>query len=213
VIDSLRGSVVDGTFTSGTRLIERDLCERTGVSRTLIREALRQLEAEGLVTVIPNKGPVVSTLSSERATEIYRVRAVLEAYAAKCFAEKASPAEKERLARKLDAMAKANDRGDRRSALGHKTEFYRLLIEGAQNSVVAMLLRQLLAQVTLLRAATLSDSGRLSEVVTELDAIVAAIRSGEGEAAAAASHAHVSKAETVAMAILGREANAAATGT
>ncbi len=78
-------------------MIERELIAMTGVSRTVIREALRQLESEGLVDVIPNKGAVVRELSIEEAHDLYAIRAVLEELAARMFVEKAGPA----LVRKL----------------------------------------------------------------------------------------------------------------
>lgn len=68
-----------GRFRPGERLPERELCEMTGVSRTLVREALRQLESEGLIHVIPHRGPVVDRLSPEQARGIYQVREELEA--------------------------------------------------------------------------------------------------------------------------------------
>ena len=82
VEDKLRGAIASGRFQPGQRLVERELCELVGVGRTSIREALRQLEAEGLVHSIPNRGPVVSTISVAEARELYAVRALLEGDAA-----------------------------------------------------------------------------------------------------------------------------------
>ncbi len=71
----LRSAIGSGLFKPGQRLIERELCEQVGVGRTSIREALRQLEAEGLVTTIPHRGPIVSTISVEEAEQLYDLRA------------------------------------------------------------------------------------------------------------------------------------------
>jgi GntR family transcriptional regulator, trigonelline degradation regulator len=203
VLDSLRSAIVGGGYRSGGRLIERELCERIGVSRTLIREALRQLEAEGLVTVIPNKGPVVATITPERAADIYQVRAVLEAFASRLFAENAGAAQKQALAARYVELVEAHARGDVPAVLAHKTEFYQLLMAGCGNEVLYGLLRQLMAQITLLRATTLSQKSRLGEMVAELGAMVEAIRSGDGPAAWQASIAHVDKAAHVASRVLG----------
>src|SRR6478735_9922967 len=90
VLDVLRQAILDFRLKPGQRLIERELIEQTGVSRTTIREVLRQLAAEGLVTTIPQKGTVVASPSVERAAELYEVRAVLEGMAARQFAERAT---------------------------------------------------------------------------------------------------------------------------
>ena len=79
--ESLRKAILSGRYDAGERLKERQLMESLGVSRTLLREALRQIEAEGLVTLVPNRGPVVSVLSYEDAEEIYEVRGILESQA------------------------------------------------------------------------------------------------------------------------------------
>src|SRR5690554_5491541 len=81
-------------FAPGERLIERELCEMTGVSRTVIREVLRELEADGLVRIVPNKGPVVAGPASvEDVRALYEARSVLEALAGRNFALYASDAE------------------------------------------------------------------------------------------------------------------------
>src|ERR1700761_1467063 len=91
VEDKLRAAIATGRFKPGQRLIERELCELTGVGRTSIREALRQLEAEGLVTTIPHRGPSVSTMTADEAEQLYALRALLEGYAGRICAKKRDP--------------------------------------------------------------------------------------------------------------------------
>src|ERR1700754_1197613 len=86
VTESIRNAILLGRFKGGERLPERALCEMTGVSRTLVREALRQLESEGLITVLPHRGPVVASLSVKQAEGIYQVRIELEGLACQLFA-------------------------------------------------------------------------------------------------------------------------------
>ena len=81
VAQKLREAIMSGTLKPGQRLVERELCEMTGVSRPSIREALRLLEADGLVNTVPHRGPVVSTISLEEAKQLYAARAVLEGFA------------------------------------------------------------------------------------------------------------------------------------
>ena len=88
VVEKLRQALIDGHFAPGVRLTERELCELLGVSRTLVREALRQLEAEGWVENVPYRGPTVAAISAEEARELYEIRAVLEGWAAQRCAER-----------------------------------------------------------------------------------------------------------------------------
>ena len=74
VTESIRYAIAVGHFKGGDRLPERSLCEMTGVSRTLVREALRQLESEGLIEVVPNRGPIVARITIKQAEDIYQVR-------------------------------------------------------------------------------------------------------------------------------------------
>jgi GntR family transcriptional regulator, trigonelline degradation regulator len=78
VLETLRTEIIEGRFAPGRRLTERELTEMLGVSRTVLRESLRQLESEGLISLIPNKGPVVRALTVEEARELYRIRETLE---------------------------------------------------------------------------------------------------------------------------------------
>ena len=73
-VNNLRNAIVQGRFKPGERLLEKELCKFTGVSRTSVRESLRQLEAEGLIEMIPNKGPVVATISIIEAIDLYEIR-------------------------------------------------------------------------------------------------------------------------------------------
>src|SRR5579885_3504051 len=86
----LRQAIVTGHFQPGARLIERELCTLLGVSRTSLREALRQLESDGLVVNIPHKGLVVATMTREEAEEIYQVRAAMEGLAGRLAALRAT---------------------------------------------------------------------------------------------------------------------------
>ena len=93
VLDVLRNAILEARFKPGDRLIERELCELTGVSRTSVREALRHLESEGLVRNIPNKGPTVATVGLEEAQQIYEMREALEGQAGRLFAQRAPAGE------------------------------------------------------------------------------------------------------------------------
>jgi DNA-binding GntR family transcriptional regulator len=118
VAQKLREAIMSGTFKPGQRLVERELCEMTGVSRPSIREALRLLEADGMVNTVPHRGPVVSTISLEEARQLYDARAVLEGFAGRECARLRDPAVVRRMGAALTrlkaAFAKPDMIADRR---------------------------------------------------------------------------------------------------
>ena len=192
--DTLRGALLNGMFVPGQKLSERELCESLGVSRSCVRESLQHLQAEGLIVVIPHKGPEVATITPKEVRDIYAVRAQLEGLAAKGFTENAQPAQIESLRSKLIDLAHPRIAQDKTQLLNVKNEFYSILIEGCGNTVVGLMLRQLNNRVTLLRRISLSQPGRLPDTLKELDEVVTAIEKSDGETAARLCIKHVEKA-------------------
>jgi DNA-binding GntR family transcriptional regulator len=192
VLDNLRQAILDGRFAPGQRLIERELVELTGVSRTSIREALRELAAEGLVTTIPNKGTVVATLSAEDARQLYQVRSVLEGLAGKLFVENASPAQRRALAKQLATIDRLAGRDA--SILEAKDRFYDILFVGSGNVALHQTAASLHARVRALRSLSLSLPGRARKSVAELHDIIEAIDSDDAEKAARSCRRHVANA-------------------
>jgi len=197
VVEVLRDAILDFRLKPGQRLIERELIEQIGVSRTTIREVLRQLAAEGLVTTIPQKGAVVVVPSPEEAAELYDVRLVLEAAAVVRFARNASAAQVRALRAAVDEMARVAEEGgeDVRAVLRANDAFYEALLRGAGNRTFAALLGGVQARVRVLRASSLSQPGRPAAAARELAAIVAAIESGDAELAAQRTTDHLERAE------------------
>jgi DNA-binding GntR family transcriptional regulator len=202
VIEGLRAAVADLTFRPGDRLIERELCEMFGVSRTLIREALSQLVAEGLIQNIPHKGPIVAVVSPAEAKGLYEVRGVLEALAGRQFTERANAAQRTALSGALKQLKDFNADDAILQFLKIKAQFYEILLEGANNPVLSEMLRPIHGRVMLLRATTLSQPGRLVQSYGEIAAIVAAIERNDAEGAAAACQHHVRQAEQLAVQVL-----------
>jgi DNA-binding GntR family transcriptional regulator len=187
VLDGLRQAVIDGRLAPGARLIERELTEMMGVSRTVVREALRQLETEGLIAIIPNKGPVVRELSPGEAKDLYSIRAVLEGYAARLFVEQASDAQVKSLAQALDLVAGAYARGDAQEVLETKNQFYDVLFAGAGSETLSSMLGTLHARIWRWRALGLShpqrSDQRSQQSVKNLRALLAAIRKRDADTA------------------------------
>ena len=104
VQDRMREAIIEGHFKPGERLVERPLCDQLGVSRTVIRETIRYLEAEGLVEILPGKGPIVARMSWEDAQQIYDIRRMLETAAAVTCARNMTPDLAARLTAALEAL-------------------------------------------------------------------------------------------------------------
>lgn len=187
VLDGLRQAIVSGQLPPGQRLTERQLTEMMGVSRTVVREALRQLESEGLVAIIPNKGPVVRELSLAEARDLYAIRAALEGLAARLFVEHADDAKVKQLAQALEVVAAAYESGDVQQVLETKNRFYDVLFDGAANDTLSAMLVTLNGRIWRWRALGLShpqrSSGRSRESVRNLKSVIAAIRKRDPEAA------------------------------
>nr|WP_221375019.1 GntR family transcriptional regulator [Actinoplanes polyasparticus] len=192
VTDNLRQAILDRRLAPGQRLIERELVEMTGVSRTSVREALRELAAEGLVTAIPNKGTVVASVSAEEARQIYQVREALEALAGRLFVQNASPSHLKALRRALEKVERAADKGQ--PILAAKDAFYEVLFEGGGNDALKSVAGSLHARVSVLRSLSTSVPGRLEHSVEELQTIVDAAERRDADAVSALCALHVKNA-------------------
>lgn len=202
VVASLRNAIAAGRFKAGDRLTERDVCEMTGVSRTLVREVFRQLESEGLITVVPNRGPVVSRLTPEQAEGLYQVRSELEGLASELFASRATEDDLRALRRALNNIRTAIEHQDPLVRLNAKNEFYDCLLRGAGNEALAQTLNLLNSRIMVLRSTSLQAKGRGRESVRELTVLVDALAARDARAARAAARAHVRNAAKAALGIL-----------
>jgi GntR family transcriptional regulator, trigonelline degradation regulator len=206
VLDELRQSIIAGKLAPGARLVERELTTMMGVSRTVVREALRQLESEGLISIIPNKGPVVRELTNGEATDIYSIRAVLEGLAARRFVENASDAQIEKLQQALDATAEAYEGADPAIILETKNQFYDVLFEGAGSETLSSMISMLHGRIWRWRALGLShphrSAERSQESVMGLRAVIAAIRERNADLAERRMRDEVTRAATEMMRLL-----------
>jgi DNA-binding GntR family transcriptional regulator len=186
-LNGLRQAIIDGELVPGQRLREAELSEITGVSRSVIREALCQLESERLIVAVPNKGAVVGTLSAAEAADVYRIRGLLEGFAARLFVEHASDGLVARLVGAGDAIIAAYATGSVKTILKAKNRFYEILYTGSGSDVLQSLYGTLNARMSLWRAHGLSDHGeggdKAARSVRDIQSIVAAIRRRDADAA------------------------------
>ncbi|HKF73928.1 MAG TPA: GntR family transcriptional regulator [Stellaceae bacterium] len=204
VLEALRNAILDFQFKPGARLVERELCAMTGVSRTSVREALRHLESEGLVENVAQRGPTVATLTIEDARQIYEVRSALEGLAGALFAARASDAQRHALVAQMRKLEEAFASGDRRRIRQQTSRYYDVLLEGSGNRFVGDMIRGLQARVTFLRATSMSHPDRAPASLAEMQRITKAIQKRDPKAAEAACRAHIEAARDAALAMLAK---------
>ena len=206
VAQKLREAIMSGNLKPGQRLVERELCEMMGVSRPSIREALRALEADGLVNTVPHRGPVVSTISLEEARQLYAARAVLEGFAGRECARLHDPAVVRRIGDALGRLkvALAKPKPDMIAILEAKTDFYAALIGGCRNAFIERMLKPLHDRITLLRITSMSQPKRINKSLREVTAIWRAIQSGDADLAERCCVDHVKAAAVAALDMIER---------
>lgn len=200
VADGLRDAIQAGEYAPGTRLVEGPLCVRFDVSRTVVREALRQLEAEGLVQVEANRGPVVVTLTEHDVASLYQVRGSLEGLAGALFATEATAGECAELRRRLGGLEEILPAGTLGDRLQAKDDFYDALLEGTHNEVLRHMVESIHGRTRLFRGFSLQAPGRIAESLAELRTITAAAAIARDAAAAkAACEQHIVRSGELAM--------------
>lgn len=190
---SLRQAIELGNIKAGERLVEKDLCRELNVSRTSLREALRELESEGLITNHP-RGLVVTQVTDKEADNIYGVRAALEGLVAEQFARNASEESQTALAEAVERLEQAYAEQKYDLILSAKKDFYETLCRGADNLVVLDVLNRMNSRITQLRSASLSDPSRGLASMAEIHKLARALRARDPEAAKAAAIFHVASA-------------------
>ncbi|KIC13438.1 GntR family transcriptional regulator, partial [Leisingera sp. ANG-Vp] len=198
VQERMREAIIAGQFAPGERLVERPLCDQLGVSRTVVRETIRYLEAEGLVEILPGKGPIVARLSWDDARQIYDIRQMLETAAAAGCARNMTPELAAALQAALQELQAAAAAGRPAPMLAAATEFYRLIFEGAGHTVAWEIAQRLNARISRLRAVTLAATDRQTPGPMHMQKICKAITSANPKAAHNAVEKHISDAKKTA---------------
>ncbi|MEQ9695589.1 GntR family transcriptional regulator [Shimia sp. SDUM112013] len=202
VQDQMRDAIIAGHFKPGERLVERPLCDQLGVSRTVIRETIRYLEAEGLVDILPGKGPIVARMSWDDARQIYDIRRMLETSAAMTCARQMTPDLENRLRGALKDLKQVLG-SDAPAALFQATSaFYQVIFDGAGHSIAWEVVQRLNGRISRLRMMTLSSTDRDQPGPVHMQAICDAVTSGDAEAARAAINRHLDDTTRIAEHLL-----------
>ena len=161
IVSSLRESIIKGELYSGQKLTEPDLAEKLGISRTPIREAFRQLESEGFLTVIPRRGAVVSRITRKEIDDFYELKSLLEGYAARIAAEKITEKGIEKLRKINEQLTVLAEKGDVEAFFVKNDEFHNTFIAYCGNEKLLEFREHMVQRFMRFRLGALSVPGRL----------------------------------------------------
>ena len=190
----LRTAILDGRYTAGQKLVERELCELTGASRSILREALAKLESSGLIASESYRGYSVSKLKVKNVYEIFELRICLETLAAELFTERASDQEISKLVQTLDELEECLvhfDLGRMRLA---KERYYEILFTGCRNIEILRALENVIDRIYYLRSGLMLDPERRKASLAEMRRLTAAVVERDRLSARTASIAHLEAA-------------------
>ena len=200
VYSRIHKAILEGRLKPGARITEAGIGKEIGLSRTPIREAIRQLEARGLLVHEPHRGMVIPISDHQMVTELYQVREALEGTAAATAAMQASPAEVELLREILDAGRRGGEAPA--ELVRNNTYFHNTMYRAAHNRYLLRTLAALQDSLMLLGRSTLSLKGRAAAAFDEHEAIVAAIAASDTKAAEAAARLHIRAAHRARLQLL-----------
>ncbi|HHL39696.1 MAG TPA: GntR family transcriptional regulator [Deltaproteobacteria bacterium] len=181
IVDFVKDAVVSGRLKPGDRVPEAELAETFGISRTPIREAFRQLESEGFLTVTPRKGAVITSITDRDVREFYAIKSILEGYAARVACERLTERDIRRLASLNVQMGRCADRDDVKGFFRLDNLFHEIFLRACGNEKLLTLLGQLVQQFERLRIASLSVRGRMHTSVRQHGEIIDAFRSRDAD--------------------------------
>ncbi|MCQ2373628.1 MAG: GntR family transcriptional regulator [Phascolarctobacterium sp.] len=204
VCENIRQAIIDGTFSPGERLMEIQLADEMGVSRTPVREAIRKLELEGFVVMIPRRGTYVADISIKDITEIYEIRISLDVLAAGLAAERITDEELATLNNYMIEISKQVPSMNMEKIVELDTAFHNVLYTASRNERLVSIINNLREQLTGIRGRSMSYPGRLIETMDEHRALVDSIAARDPERAQRAARVHIENAEQTLMRSLER---------
>lgn len=199
IIEAIRDAIEHGILKPGSRLIEKDLCERLEVSRTSLREALRELEAEGIVARVSARGLTVVKISLHDAANIYRIRAQIEALIFQQFTENATNAQLIVLDNIYNELISAYNQGTFIAISQAKANWHNYICEIAQNQIARNILSRLTLRTAQLRNRSVVRKERQKQSIVELRILMEAIKKRDAIAAGEAARLHVMNASASAL--------------
>lgn len=178
IVDFIKDAVVTGRLKPGERVPEQEIAESFGISRTPIREAFRQLESEGFITVTPRKGAVVSPITDKDVSEFYAIKSLLEGFAAKTACLTLTPKELKKLETLNAQMEKCAERDDVKGFFRLDNQFHDTFLKACGNEKLCNLIHQLVQQFERFRITALALPGRMRDSVRQHNEIIEAFKTG-----------------------------------
>ena len=193
VYEELKLLIVKGKIQPGMRLMEEELAEDMGVSRTPIREAIRKLEKEGLITIEPRRGAYVSQLSSQDMVEILEVRQNVEGFAAELAAKRITEEEKIKLKEIAEEYEIAVKENDMPAMIKADTAFHHIIVEATRNKILIQMVEQLQELVLRFRYLYYDNFKRSDKMTEEHKMIYQAILDGNADVAKESADVHINR--------------------
>ncbi|HHP50800.1 MAG TPA: GntR family transcriptional regulator [Moorella mulderi] len=194
VFEALKEAILEGHLKTGEKLMEIQLAEELGVSRTPVREAIRKLEQEGLVVIIPHKGAFVADLSMKDIADLFEVRAALESLAAALACERATEEELEEMERLLMEIGKGVEEENLEYTIEVDTKFHEVLYQASRNALLVKIINNLQEKIQTYRTTSLSMPGRMAEALEEHRRLLEAIAAREVDLAQRLAQEHIENA-------------------
>jgi DNA-binding GntR family transcriptional regulator len=195
VCETLRDAIRKGILEPGERLMEVQLADELGISRTPVREAIRKLEQEGYVIMMPRRGTYVSDISTNDVKEIFEIRSALESLATGLAARRIEQDELETLQNLLVEIEGYIAKNDIEKIVETDIKFHGLLYKVSRNERLVNIISNLKEQLARFRTLSMSYPGRLQETLEEHSEMVEAIANGDVSAARDAAEHHMERAE------------------
>ena len=195
VCETLREAIRSGVLKPGERLMEIQLADELGVSRTPVREAMRKLELEGYVIMLPRRGNYVATISFRDINEVFEIRTTLDALASGLAAERITEEELEQLERLLVSIGENIETRNMKKVVEDDMEFHDILYKASRNQRLVGIISNLREQMTRFRSMSMSYPGRLKKTLEEHSRLVEAIAQRDVELAQKLAVEHMENSE------------------
>ena len=196
IFDTFREAIIMGELKPGERLMDVHLADKMGVSRTPVREAIRKLELEGLVTMVPRKGAFVSIISSKDIMDVLEVRASLDGLATALSAERIKDCELKELEAVHNQFIENVEKNNLNGTIKKDVEFHDIIYRSSRNDKLIDLTCKLREQIHRFRVIYLKDYGSTTNIVSEHVSIINAIKGKDPDTASKLAREHIKKQET-----------------